>query len=129
MMPGPQACRECGCTQDRACVTDGVACHWVQPDLCSACADQPTADEVKKAALFFDILQDARNAGKGWWASSQYRQIELSIEQDRKIVVLRTALLAASNALRSYQYGNGATDLAKSIADSCDAALKAAMAP
>ncbi len=88
MMPGPQACRDCGCTQDRACVTDGVACHWVQPDLCSACVDQPTADEVKKAALFFDLIEEAKKAGKSWWADSQIRQIEMSIEQDRKIAAL-----------------------------------------
>ena len=30
-------CRKCGCTDDRACVTDGVPCHWVAPGLCSAC--------------------------------------------------------------------------------------------
>lgn len=32
-------------------------------------------------------------------------------------------LWAARDALRSYQYGNSATDLAKGIADACDAAL------
>ncbi len=30
-------CRVCGCTDDRACVTDGLACSWVEADLCSAC--------------------------------------------------------------------------------------------
>lgn len=34
------------------------------------------------------------------------------------------ALKAASHALRSYQYGNSATDLARSTADLCDEALK-----
>lgn len=38
------------------------------------------------------------------------------------------ALTAASNALRSYQYGNSATELAKEIADACDAALAKARA-
>ena len=32
------ACRECGCTENNACVTDGEPCHWAEPDLCSACA-------------------------------------------------------------------------------------------
>lgn len=27
-------CRECGCTDDRAC---GEGCEWVEPGLCSAC--------------------------------------------------------------------------------------------
>jgi hypothetical protein len=31
-------CRVCGCTESRACVTEGVPCHWAEPDLCSACA-------------------------------------------------------------------------------------------
>lgn len=38
-----RVCRQCGCTDDRACVVDGVACHWVEPNLCSACAPAPEA--------------------------------------------------------------------------------------
>lgn len=37
------ACRECGCTDDRACVTEAGPCHWVEPDLCSACAHERAA--------------------------------------------------------------------------------------
>lgn len=38
-MPG--VCRECSCDDEHACVdSDGVACHWVEPDLCSACAEE-----------------------------------------------------------------------------------------
>jgi len=29
-------CRVCGCTDDDAC-GEHVTCHWVEPDLCSAC--------------------------------------------------------------------------------------------
>lgn len=36
-----RACRECGCTDHNACITDGTACHWVAADLCSACAPKP----------------------------------------------------------------------------------------
>ncbi|MGE0408718.1 MAG: hypothetical protein AB7P23_05575 [Amphiplicatus sp.] len=33
------ACRKCGCTAFNACVdVFGDGCHWVEPDLCSACA-------------------------------------------------------------------------------------------
>ena len=33
-------CRHCLCSEDRACKLPGVdPCHWVQPGLCSACAD------------------------------------------------------------------------------------------
>ena len=36
---------------------------------------------------------------------------------------MQHALKAASSALRSYQHGNTATDLAKEVADFCDGAL------
>ena len=47
------------------------------------------------------------------------------LESHRELVRI---LGAASHALRSYQYGNVATDLAESIADTIDAALKKAEA-
>lgn len=31
-------CRECGCDDLHACIDQGVPCHWVSADLCSACA-------------------------------------------------------------------------------------------
>ena len=33
-MSHDDVCRECGCTEDRACPG---GCHWVKPGLCSAC--------------------------------------------------------------------------------------------
>jgi len=33
----PGTCRACGCTDNRACPG---GCSWVEPDLCSACADK-----------------------------------------------------------------------------------------
>lgn len=33
-------CRVCGCTDDRACVVAGAACHWIEDDLCSACEER-----------------------------------------------------------------------------------------
>ena len=38
-----RACRECGCTQANACVTDDVPRHWVEDDICSACAAKGVA--------------------------------------------------------------------------------------
>lgn len=35
-----RACRACGCTDARACPG---GCHWVEPDLCSACQAKGTA--------------------------------------------------------------------------------------
>jgi hypothetical protein len=37
---------------------------------------------------------------------------------------LRKTLRAAKDALRSYQYGNSATELAEEVANHCDAALQ-----
>lgn len=37
-----QRCRECGCTENAChnCIKRvGVPCHWVESDLCSACAE------------------------------------------------------------------------------------------
>ena len=38
LVTADRKCRLCGCTEDRACVVAGEPCHWVEPDLCSACA-------------------------------------------------------------------------------------------
>ena len=38
--PFTRKCRECGCTDKRACatgVTGQTPCHWVESDLCSSC--------------------------------------------------------------------------------------------
>lgn len=44
----PPTCRKCGCTEDRACSDNGVACHWVLPDLCSACVPTLNERDVRK---------------------------------------------------------------------------------
>ncbi len=60
--PGERRCRVCGCTDDHAC--DG-GCHWVEPDLCSACADPPQISEGLpfnsrlRPILVLDYLPDA----------------------------------------------------------------------
>jgi hypothetical protein len=38
-------CRVCGCTDNdcRQCIAKtGKPCHWVEPDLCSACVEEET---------------------------------------------------------------------------------------
>ncbi len=43
-------CRVCGCTDDHACMTNEGPCHWVEEDLCSACAElgeyPPEEDDI-----------------------------------------------------------------------------------
>jgi hypothetical protein len=52
-MPG--ICRECGCSDMRACVDPVLgACSWVEPDLCSHCAadvDEHGVDEGFQISL------------------------------------------------------------------------------
>lgn len=38
------ACRECGCTEHQACMTEAGPCHWVEPDLCSACSGEGASE-------------------------------------------------------------------------------------
>jgi hypothetical protein len=35
-------CIDCGCTDDRACMTDDGPCYWASedPPICSACVDR-----------------------------------------------------------------------------------------
>lgn len=32
-----RTCRDCGCTDERACMDGDQPCSWIAPDLCSAC--------------------------------------------------------------------------------------------
>lgn len=55
----PGICRVCGCTDHRACLdAKSLSCHWVEPDLCSACRDNPVA-------MALDALLDKAALGKG----------------------------------------------------------------
>lgn len=58
--PKVRACRICGCTDDNACLVDNIPCHWVEADLCSACAEngnreKPTRKKKSKPA---DLVND-----------------------------------------------------------------------
>lgn len=46
IIPG-RTCRECGCTDERACMDGEHPCSWVGPDLCSAC--EPVANQAAAA--------------------------------------------------------------------------------
>lgn len=62
----PDACRQCGCTEDNACQPDG--CYWVEPGLCSVCVAKgadPQTDEGKEAAVTLRRAQDSRRLRKG----------------------------------------------------------------
>lgn len=52
-MDDEPTCRVCGCTEDDCsdCIdATGEPCHWVEPDLCSRCADEQAANAASAAA-------------------------------------------------------------------------------
>lgn len=52
----PRSCRECGCTDAdcSGCIArTGQPCHWIEPDLCSACAPRPSEKKASNAARPF----------------------------------------------------------------------------
>lgn len=51
-----QKCRECGCTENNACVTAAGVCHWTEPDLCSACADKSESVPERPTFNALDML-------------------------------------------------------------------------
>ena len=59
-------CRCCGCTDFDACVDPetGEACHWVAPDLCSAC--DPSLDELASAAFERWLEKDRAPPPMSW---------------------------------------------------------------
>ena len=53
--------------------------------------DNPTPEQIKKAAAYFDIIKRAKEHGKDWWAHAEIARLEIQIEQDRRIIVLMDA--------------------------------------
>lgn len=41
-----RTCRECGCTDARACLEDGMPCGWAEADLCTACAKETPPPKI-----------------------------------------------------------------------------------
>jgi hypothetical protein len=59
-----RSCRVCGCTDDHAC--EG-GCSWVEPDLCSACAEATAIpagipfDSTKGGVMVLDYMPEAED--------------------------------------------------------------------
>lgn len=49
--PAVRTCRECGCTDNSACMTAEGPCRWIEADLCSACDPKLPAKHMTSAAL------------------------------------------------------------------------------
>jgi hypothetical protein len=78
-----------------------------------------TLDVARQKANELGAEYRKANPGKSSWTGDLF-----GLRLDKKLMEatpeILTLLTAASHALRSYQYGNSATDLAKEIADKCD---------
>lgn len=47
-------CRVCGCTDEEGCEGPVFGCWWVEPDLCSQCADPAYRDQGPNAYSALD---------------------------------------------------------------------------
>lgn len=72
-------CRVCGCTDDRACAPvgkPGLACSWVEWDLCSACLPV-TFGSGRRGVAAFPIETatfDTRHDGIGLAIARAFRE-------------------------------------------------------
>ena len=73
--------------------------------------------QLARDPLFQGALQSYAHAN----GSSQ--GVAIALLTAGRYWTLRSALDAAVHALRSYQFGNGSPDLARSVADLCEASL------
>jgi hypothetical protein len=69
-----QVCWVCGCTDSRACVTNGVPCHWVEEDLCSACAgmNKGARRRLQRAQARARKADTRRAHKRGLWHGRRY---------------------------------------------------------
>jgi hypothetical protein len=53
-------CRQCGCTDNQACIDDWLGpCWWVEPDLCSHCEMGLDCDHAGRAEReLIDAMSD-----------------------------------------------------------------------
>jgi len=58
------------------------------------------SEQDQKAALFFDHIQKAREHGKMWWAEALTKMLDESIERDRLIEDLLSAIRIAVERVR-----------------------------
>lgn len=64
-MSREQKCRVCGCTEDHACwdPRQQENCHWVAPDLCSACVPVDAKGKLDLGPLDFAALETVPDLG------------------------------------------------------------------
>jgi ParB family chromosome partitioning protein len=75
--PTPGTCRTCGCTDNNchACIEiTGHPCTWIEPDLCSRCADE--------------MDEDPRDSMGGYWMGDKDIFAPLVAMDDRQLLIL-----------------------------------------
>jgi len=85
--------------------------------------DTAWAEAIRALLATHDQLLEQR--AEHHWFKEYKACADLLDAASARVAALEAALRPAIAALRSYQYGNGATDLAKEVADKCQSALAA----
>lgn len=58
-----RTCSSCGCTDVTPCNDDGMPCHWVAPERCSACPTKVVDAKIVDVALMPGGLIETTIAG------------------------------------------------------------------
>lgn len=59
---GVKTCRVCGCTEEKR---TGLPCFWVEPDLCSACAETEEGNWIRF------VPAPGKPKTRVWWVATQ----------------------------------------------------------
>jgi FAD/FMN-containing dehydrogenase len=73
--------------------------------------DAPTAEQIEKAAAFFDAIKKAKEHGKDWWAHHEIANIERQIDQDKRIEILTDACERAEMWVSTFNEGKKMRDI------------------
>ena len=94
-----RACRICGCTESRACMTDAGPCHWVEGNLCSApkCAAHARALTDADIPRLEQLVTDHRLVLLAVHDGKEYDAI--ARDQDVKLGTIKSRISRARAAL------------------------------
>lgn len=96
-----RTCRACGCSELRACVTDGVPCGWAGADRCTACPDRPLTLPINAAHVRASRLKTTMHLSLGRgrhsyvYQSIDFPQIVISKQTDLGKVTARHLFVGA----------------------------------
>lgn len=140
--PKVRTCRKCGCTDENCsqCIEKtGKACHWIEIDLCSACAEQ-TSEQILdnmiegEKAIMSDLQDlkaiinpDYKNANFFCQLFEQLDGIDLTLKLKRKNGRLEVGVIPdAAGSINSVMIKGTAEDLDKDFLNTIAAPIQKA---